>query len=93
MELYNTQLLDEVGYKLTKKEEISTTPSYEQVDIKQIMAPAVEEKKEDTRVHLQGNATTKKVEQDMTIDEVNLETLNDMLIEDVRLIYKRVTGK
>lgn len=90
IELYNTQLLDEVWYKLTKKEDISAAPAYEQVDIKQIMAPIVEE---ETLVSNQWDAVTKKVEQDMTEDQLDLATIADMPLKDLQITYKRVTGK
>lgn len=91
VELYNTQLLDEVWYKLAKKE--VTWPAYDTVDIKEIMAPVVEEVRPDSNVAKQWNVKTKKLAQDLDVNTVDLEALALMPIEDIRTIYKRVTGK
>ena len=71
---------------MKEKAEDITKPAYETIDIKAVLAPPVPE----SNVHSQ---ETQRVRQDMTIGMVDIDSLKYKVIEDVQLIYKRVTGK
>lgn len=91
VELYNTHMLAEVGFAYTEKEEESSIPAYNPVDIKEIMAPAAPEE-EDNNAN-KWDVITKKIEQDMTPDMINLEELEWLSLSDIQILFKRVTGK
>ena len=90
VELYWTEILKDIWYKLP--EEVKEPDKYAPVDIKQIMAPVVDEVPEDT-VKNQWDMVTKKMEKDMSIDMVDLDLLETTDLKDVQTIYKRVTWK
>ena len=91
VDLYNTELLAEVWYKL-KVDEVAPTHVYTPVDIGEVMKEVV------TTPDPEGGSTqwlkkTKKVAKDLDIKNVDLDALELMPLDDIHLIYKRVTGK
>lgn len=91
IEIYHTEELDAIGYELKKEEPLV---QYAPVNIKEVMEDKVEiPENPESKVHRQWTESTKKVKQDMNIDMVDIDALEDMSLQQIWSIYKRVTGK
>ena len=92
VELYWTELLKEIGFDM-KNDKVDTVTDYVPVDIESVMEEHITEEVPEWNNKAKWVTELKKVDQDLSIDMVDIDGLEYLDIADVKLIYKRVTGK